>query len=249
MCLGTKVPRQQLYFYLGLIMNRLPIGKFEIIEHVHTLELTRHTNLYPEVSIMDIYRVLSGGHAMFAFAQRHGDKPWTNKNLAEVALLSASITTAKEIIDIWRVLFLTGKDSIDYSNGTTHDIWTDVTAMFDHQRWPVSRIVIRGTVSNDNLGYVYATLNNRLGITRDHAEACNIYHYGIASTIGYSLLLSFQPDLLRDALAYLSDLHVEPLRIVIQRNSGDAWNDVESIPFDKRDTARFNKAEFIKQIN
>jgi len=229
-------------------MNRLPFHVFQIIDHVHTFTLTRWVNGYEEVSITDIYRVLSNGYPMFAIAQRSGDNKWTANDLKAVARLTPNAVVVKEILDIWRALFLSGQESTICLHGTHHSSWSKALEEFDEVGDIPYRIVLRGTGTNSDIGYAYCIGDHRMGIIRSEFDACQFYHQGTASILGTSLLVSTQPDTFHDTIEYLLDLHQEDFMVIVQGKIGKVWADVEIVKGNISGVYRFNKAEFINQI-
>lgn len=229
-------------------MNRLPFHVFHVIDHVHTFTLTRRLNGYEEVSITDIYRVLSNGYPMFAIAQRSGDNKWTYNDLKAVARLTPSAEVVKEILDVWRALFLTGQDETICPRGTHHNSWSKALDEFDTEGNIPHRVTLRGTGTNNDIGYAYCIGDHRMGIIRSELDACQFYHQGTASIMGTAMLVSHQPDTFHDTIEYLLDLHQEDFMVIIQSKVGKVWVDVEIVKGNINGSYRFNKTAFINQI-
>lgn len=229
-------------------MNQLPFRSFSIEEHVHTLTLTRKINGYEEVSIMDVYRVLSNALPMYALAQRSGDELFSSNDLAVVAFITESESIVKRHLENWRYSFLTGIVT-ELSIGTTHSAISDAFINMDSLGDIPYRITLRGEVSGENHGYVYITSKNCLGIIRSELDACHFYYSVTASLFGGSLLLPDQSRPTRETLDYLRDLHKENFKVVIQKRVSGIWVDHEILQYTTLPNIRFNKNLFIKLIS
>lgn len=229
-------------------MNHLPFDVFSNIRHVHTFTLSRRGKGYEEVSIMDIYTVVSNGFPMFALAQRSGDQMWPDYDLRNVARITPSAAVVKEHVDLWRALFLLGDDQVVEVPGTSHAAWTKATTELDNEGTVAHRVVLRCVGTNDDIGYLYTINNDRMGIIRSEADACQFFHAGTASIAGTALLLSHQPDTLHDTIQYLTELHMDDFMLIVQKKAGNSWVDHEIVRGTINGVYRFNKEAFIKAI-
>lgn len=231
-------------------MNRIPFYSFTVLGHVKSFTLSRETHGYKEVSIMDVYRVLSCGFPMFAMAIRSGDEEWSHADLERVARITPGTATVKELLDIWRATFLSGhSEDIAIEIGVMHRDWSGSIEDRDEKGLTAYRLVIRGSGSNKDRSWLYCANCSRMGLIASELDALVSYNETTLEILAMSLSFGHNSQALHDTVTYLVNTYEEPMMMVIQKQVGErSWVDHKVIKGVLHAGNSFNHNEFIKQI-
>lgn len=203
-------------------MNRPPINSFDVLTHIHSFTLTRETRGYKEASVLDVHHVLSNGHLFYVATQREGDEVSCNFNIRTRGHMALSEFVLREQINVWRAAWLTG-EALNIVPSIGHIEFASALQGCDTD--DNYRIIVRGARTNNQIGFITWSPNERYTVTYGVDDACMFRSETSAKFLMTGLIFHNQTVELQESVESIFDTHQEDVTYQIQKEVANSWVD------------------------